>query len=123
MRTRLLIVLHADHAMPKLQIARAVGCSRQTVHRVIERFIELGEAGLVDRPEDNGDRKIDTGYVSMLKLMLEGGPRDFGHRRPTWTHRLLIDVADRYTGIRISRRSMGRLLRQLRVRRGRCTQT
>lgn len=119
LRTRLLIVLHADQAMPKLQIARALHCSRQTVYRVIDRFNEMGEAGLVDRREDNGDRKIDTGYVSILKWILECRPGDFGHRRPTWTHRLLITVAERLAGIRISRRSMGRLLRQLRVRRGR----
>jgi transposase len=74
---------------------------------------------LIDRREDNGQRKADTGYVSMLKWILEYTPQDFGYRRPTWTHRLLIDAVARFTGIRISRRTMGRLLRALGVRRGR----
>ena len=119
LRIRYLIVLHADRAMPKSAIAVAVGCSRQTVDRVINRYLDVGEAGLIDRREDNGDRKADTIYVSMLKGILGCSPQDFGYRRPTWTHRLLIDAVARFTGIRISRRTMGRLLRVLGVRRGR----
>jgi transposase len=119
MRTRYLIVLHADQAVPKAQIARVLGCSRQTVDRVINRYKALGDAGLMDRREDNGQRKADTSYASALKRILELSPSDFGYRRPTWTHRLLIDAAVEFTGIRISRRTMGRVLRQLGVRRGR----
>jgi transposase len=96
--------------MAKSAIARALGCSRQTVDRVIRRYRGLGEAGLMDRREDNGSRKVDTFYISILQGILNRGPQDFGYRRPTWTHRLLIDVARQATGIRISRRTMGRLL-------------
>src|SRR2546430_8479288 len=56
-RTRYLIVLHADRSVPKAQIARALGCCRQTVDRVIDRYNELGEAGLLDRREGNGQRR------------------------------------------------------------------
>jgi transposase len=35
------------------------------------------------------------------------------HRRPTWTQPLLIETARRYTGVRVSRRTMGRLLKAL----------
>jgi transposase len=118
-RVRYLIVLHADRSMPKTQIARVLGCSRQTVGRVIDRYDELGEAGLVDRREDNGDRRVTKLYISTLKWILESSPPAFFHRRPTWTHQLLIETAADYTGIRISRRTMGRVLRTLKVRRGR----
>ena len=118
-RVRYLIVLDADQSMPKSQIARAVGCCRQTVDRVINRYYELGEAGLLDRREDNGEAKVTTHYLSTLKWILESSPQAFFHRRPTWTHRLLIDTAADYTGIRISKRTMGRVLRELKVRRGR----
>ena len=118
-RVRYLIVLDADQAMPKAQIARAVGCSRQTVDRIVNRYNEMGEAGLVDRREDNGDRKVSKHYISMLKWILESSPRAFFHRRPTWTHPLLIDTVADYTGIRISRRTLGRVLQKLKVRRGR----
>jgi transposase len=105
--------------MPKSRIARAVRCCRQTVDRVINRYHELGEAGLVDRREDNGQQKVTTDYLSMLKWILESSPQAFFHRRPTWTHQLLIDTAAGYTGIRISKRTMGRVLAELKVRRGR----
>ena len=119
MRMRYLIVLHADRAVPKAQIARMLACCRQTVDRVINRFAEFGQAGLVDRREDNGERKADKHYLSTLKWILESSPPDFGHRRPTWTHRLLIDTVASYAGVRISPRTMGRVLKLLRVRRGR----
>lgn len=118
-RIRFLIVLHADRAMPKAQIAKALGCSRQTVHQVIGRYKELGEAGLLDRREDNGDRRVSKPYLSTLKWILESSPPAFFHRRPTWTHQLLIDTAESYTGVGISRRTMGRVLKKLKVRRGR----
>ncbi len=118
-RVRYLIVLHADRTMSKAQIARAVGCCRQTVDRVINRYHELGEAGLLDRREDNGEAKVTTHYLSTLKWILESSPQAFFHRRPTWTHQLLIDTAADYTGIRISKRTMGRVLKELKVRRGR----
>src|SRR6266536_3657157 len=118
-RVRYLIVLNADQSIPKSQIACALGCCRQTVNRVINRYHELGEAGLMDRREDNGEQKVTTHYLSTLKWILESSPQAFFHRRPTWTHQLLIDTAADYTGIRISKRTMGRVLKELTVRRGR----
>jgi transposase len=118
LRIRYLIVLHADEAMPKSHIAKAVGCSRQNVALVIDRYLEMGEAGLIDRREDNGNRKAGKHYLWMLKWILESSPPDFGHRRPTWTQGLLIETARRFTGVKISRRTMGRRLKQLGVRRG-----
>lgn len=118
-RLRYLIVLQADRGVPKAQIARALGCCRQSVDRVIKRYNELGEAGLLDRREDNGQRKVTTHYISILKWILESSPQAFSHRRPTWTQRLLIETAASYTNVRISRRTMGRLLKELKVRRGR----
>ena len=118
-RRRYLIVLHADRAMPKTQIARALGCSRQTVDRVIDRYNALGLAGLIDRREDNGEHKIDKHYLSTLAWVLESRASDFFHFRPTWTQQLLIDTAWRYTGVKVSRRTMGRALKMLKVRRGR----
>src|SRR5262245_7821306 len=114
-RARYLIVLQADQGVPKTRIAEALGCCRQTVDRVINRCKELGEAGLLDRREDNGQQKVTTTYLSILKMILESSPQAFSHRRPTWTQRLLIETAAAYTGIRISRRTMGRVLKQLRV--------
>ena len=118
-RTRCQIVLRADEGWGDGRIAEALDCSRSHVGRTIMRFAAEGLAGLVDRREDNGSRKADETYVAAVRQILRGRPRDFGHRRTTWSKRLLILQAQRQTGVRVSKTTMGRVLRTLRARRGR----
>ena len=118
-RTRCLIVLRASDGWKPGQIAKALDCSRSHVHRTLGRFEAFGLAGLIDRREDNGRRKADERYVQTVRRILHQRPRDFGHRRPTWTKRLLIETAARQTQVLVSRTTMGRVLRTLRARRGR----
>ena len=51
--------------------------------------------------------------------MVPGSPRQHGYRRPTWTQELLILVLHKRTGIRISRTTMSRVLKRLKIRLGR----
>ena len=118
-RVRYLIVLRADRGHSGRRIARELGCCGATVSRTLSRYDALGEAGLLDRREDNGRAKADDLYARTVAWILEGTPQDFLHRRPTWTRRLLIDTARRYTGVTVSLTTMGRLLKRLKVRRGR----
>lgn len=118
-RTRYRIVLRADQGHSGKRIARELGCCDATVSRVLARYEALGEAGLVDRREDNGSPKVDEAYAQTALWILEHTPQEHGHRRPTWTQPLLIETARRYTGVTVSRRTMGRLLKALNVRRGR----
>jgi transposase len=116
---RYLIVLRADRGHSGKRIARELGCCCATVSRTIRRYQSLGEAGLIDRREDNGRAKADDLYAQTAAWILESSPQDFSHRRPTWTKRLLIATAKAYTGITVSLTTMGRLLKRLKVRRGR----
>ncbi len=118
-RVRYLIVLRADRGHSGKRIARELGCCGATVSRTLGRYETLGEAGLIDRREDNGQAKADELYGQTVAWILEGSPREFFHRRPTWTRRLLIDTAKTYAGVTVSLTTMGRLLRRLKVRRGR----
>ena len=118
-RVRYLIVLRADRGHSGRRIARELGCCCATVSRTLARYEALGEAGLVDRREDNGQAKADDPYARTVAWILESTPRDFFHRRPTWTRRLLIDTARAYTGVTVSPTTMGRLLKRMKVRRGR----
>jgi transposase len=118
-RVRYQIVLRADRGHSGRRIARELGCCGATVSRTLTRYEVFGEAGLLDRREDNGCRKVDDSYVQTLVWILRFTPRDFGHRRPTWTQALLIETMRRYTGVGVSRRTMGRWLATLKVRRGR----
>lgn len=118
-RVRYRIVLLSDQGWSGKRIAKALGCSPSTVSRALSRWECYGQAGLLDRREDNGQTKADALYAQTVAWILESTPQDFFHRRPTWTRRLLIETARRYTGVTVSPTTMGRLLKKLKVRRGR----
>ena len=119
-RIRYRIVLLSDQGWSGTRIAKALGCAPSTVSRTLSRWLCYGEAGLIDRREDNGEVKADDLYARTVAWILESTPQAFFHRRPTWTRRLLIDTARRYTGgVTVSVTTMGRVLKKLKARRGR----
>jgi transposase len=119
LRTRYLIVVHAAEGQSGRRIAAALRCSNAHVSRTLDRWAALGEAGLIDRREDNGCAKADDAYVALVRWILAGTPQDHFHRRPTWTKRMLIDTAQTYGGARVSKTTMGRVLKRIGARRGR----
>lgn len=119
LRTRYLIIAHSARGHGRREIARMLGCCESTVTRVRQRFLDNGEAGLIDRREDNGSPKVDERFMQKLAHVLSFCSWHWGHRRPTWTQPLLTETMAELTGIRISLRTMGRLLKLLGVRRGR----
>lgn len=113
------IVLRGAKGWSSRRIAEAVGCSRSWVSRVLVRFGEDGEAGLLDRREDNGESKVDADYLQRLYEVLEKQPTDYGYSRPTWTRELLVQVMKQETGIAIHVSTMSRALKRIGARRGR----
>jgi transposase len=94
-------------------IAQGGLCAKSQVYRVAERFITKALAGLADRREDNGARKLTRVYESELLRLVEQSPQKFGYRRPTWTQELLILVLAERLAIAISVSAMSRLLGRL----------
>lgn len=119
LRTRYMILVHSARGLGRAAVAERLGCSEATVRRARQRYQSAGESGLYDRREDNGDRKVDDDYIEALRQVLQSRAREYGHRRPTWTLRLLIETLGELTGVLISRSTMSRLLRALGARRGR----
>jgi transposase len=114
-----MIVLHTAAGKSQRQISEALGCCAATVKRTRARWRSDGEAGLIDRREDHSAAaKVDEAYAARLLDVLKGSPRDYGHRRPTWTQELLIQVMAQLGYPPISRTTMGRLLHKLGCRRG-----
>lgn len=113
------IILHAGKGRSSRTIAEAVGCSRSWVSRAIRRFVDYGEAGLMDRREDNGTLKLDEWYLGQLLEVVSRRPTDFGQRRPTWTRELLVKVMTRLSSIRVHPGTMSRALKQIGARWGR----
>ena len=116
---RIQIVLHAAKGRESRTIAEALGCHRSWVSRVVQRFREEGRAGVLDRREDNGQAKLNEEYLGQLYDVVSRGPPDYGHRRPTWTRELLVEVMTDLTGIRIHVGTMSRALKAIGARRGR----
>lgn len=119
LRTRYMIVFHTAAGKTQKQIAAELGTSVTTVKRTRIRWRDGGAAALIDRREDNGvSAKADESYAAVLLRVLEGTPQDHGHRRPTWTQELMIQVMCQQGCQTISRTTMGRLLSKLHIRRG-----
>lgn len=110
MRCRCKVVLALVQGTTPTMIARGGLCAKSQVYRIAQRFITEGLAGLADRREDNGERKITRVYECELLRLIEESPREFGYRRPTWTQELLILVLAERTDVAISISAMSRLL-------------
>jgi transposase len=114
-----LIVLNLAEGRSALDTAKSLGVSRSTVYRVAERYREFGEAGLIDRREENGDGKLDECYLSTLWEVVASSPWEYGWKRPTWTREMLLATMEEETGIRVHVSTMSRALSLIGARRGR----
>jgi transposase len=86
------------------------------VYKVAHSFLENHEGAFADRREDNGETVVTKEVQRLVWIMIAETPRKFGQRRPTWTLELLSLVMKKRTGLRISRTTLCRLLRRLRIR-------
>jgi transposase len=100
-------------------IAEVLQCSQSLVYKVARRFLQQEEAAFADRREENGTMVVSEDVQKLVWAMVAETPRQFGHRRPTWTLELLVLVLKQRTGLRLSRSTMSRLLRRLKIRLGR----
>jgi transposase len=119
LRVRYLIICNLLHGRSVSETAAVVSVDRRTVYRVAERFREMGEAGLLDRREDNGETKLEERYLAWLYKVVKSSPEDHGWRRPTWTREMLVETLVRKTGIRVHVSTMSRALKMIGARRGR----
>lgn len=118
-RTHYLIIVNLLNGRTAQDTAAALWIGRATVYRVAKRFREDGEAGLVDRREENGNRKLDESYLAKLNEVVAYVPQDYGWRRPTWTRELLAETMWWETGTRIHASTMSTALKIISARRGR----
>lgn len=109
-RTRIRIVLHYANGWGCDRIAAALGCAPSHAIRVAERFLEGGEDALVDARVENGEAKVDEDALEALREIIDKQPEDFGWARSTWSRELLRKTLLREVGLRVSERTVGRML-------------
>ena len=77
-------------------IARALGCSDQTVRNALRAFDARGVAALREgssRPHTRSIAAFDADAAERLRALLHRSPRDFGHATSLWTLDLAAEVA------------------------------
>ena len=119
LKVRYLIVVNLVSGRLPRDTAKAVGVSISTVYRVAGRFRQHGEAGVVDRREENGENKLDEKYLATLYDLVASSPQDHGWKRPTWTRESLVETMRKKTGVKIHVATMSRALKLIGARRGR----
>jgi transposase len=118
-KTRLLIIINLLDGRSAAETAKVLQVGRSTVYDVAKRFREAGEAGLIDRREENGTRKLDERYLATLYEVVRSSPAEHGWPRPTWTREMLVQTLRRQTGVRIHVARMSVALKIIGARRGR----
>ena len=118
-RIRYLIIINLLNGRSAADTACALGVGRSTVYDVAKRFRQHGEVGLVDRREENGQRKLDEAYLATLYKVVAASPPDYGWRRPTWTREMLVKTMVQKTGTRIHVSTMSAALKMISARLGR----
>lgn len=118
-RLRLKIVLLRARGWVYRGIAESQQCSRSTVHRTVRRWQRLGEAGLVDQRQDNGNPKVDDDYREALRQVLGHTAPEYGWTRPTWSRESLVITMKVLQGVKVGLTTMGRALKSIGARLGR----
>ena len=72
------IVLLTAKRHKRASVAQSVGCSVSWVNRIVARYRDCGIAGLLDRREDNGQRKLEEWFLAILYDVVDGSPQDYG---------------------------------------------
>jgi len=119
LRSRYLVIINLANGRSAELTATAVQVARSTVYRIARRFRVAGEAGLIDRREENGTRKLNEQYLQTLYNVVASSPEQHGWPRPTWTRELLVRTLRTLTDIRIHVTTMSRALGLIGARRGR----
>jgi transposase len=119
LRVRYLIIINLLNGRSARKTAEVLRVHLTTVYRVVKRFREQEEWGLLDHRTDNGTTKVDERYLDVLYRVVRSSPDQYGWRRPTWTREMLVETLRRETGQRIHVATMSRALAAVQARRGR----
>src|SRR2546423_13033928 len=97
LKPRSLIIVTRVNGRSAATTAEVLKVGRSTVYAVAQRFRTAGEAGVVDRREENGPRKLGARYPGTLYEVVRSDPPDHGWRRPRWTRATPVPTPRRET--------------------------
>lgn len=93
-RSQMVLMSAEEHLKPQ-EIAQRLGCSDQTVRKVLHTFVQDGmeciKAKKRGRPEP--ERAFDAAGEAVLLEVLKQSPRQYGYESSLWTLELLAKVS------------------------------
>lgn len=99
-----------DDRLPVMEVARAYGTDRTTLHRWLVRFEAEGHAGLRRRPVSGRPRKLAQLDPEALTSMVMSPASTFGFETDFWTTPRLIQVIRKEFGVILSKQTVMRRL-------------
>ena len=113
-------LLELDSGGKAKAIAEHLGVGRSTVYDWANRFRkrqnEPVPERLRDRPRPGRPAHKRQKVKEVIPTLLESDPRTFGYRYPVWTTPLLQHHFEREHGLKVSRKTIRRALRELKYR-------
>ena len=106
LRHRVQIVLMAHRGRPHGDIATDLGCSRSSVQRWLNAYLERGLDGLTPRKATGARPKLTPDLAPVIRQWVIDGPAKQGLDRANWTYPELADHLYKTKGIRVGKSAM-----------------
>ena len=101
---------HERHTAP--EIAKMLGCSRQTVLNQIHRYEQEGILGLEDKPRSGARAKADANYITQLKKAIASEPPELGCRFSVWSVERLQKYLYNQTEVQLAPKYLSELMKK-----------
>lgn len=106
LRHRVQLVLMAHRGRPHGDIAADLGCSRSSVQRWLNTYLDRGLDGLTPRKAKGAKPKLTADLAPVIRQWVIDGPAKQGLDRANWTYPELADHLLKTRGIRIGKSAM-----------------
>jgi len=111
-RVRAIMIRLSNGRHTASEIAKMLGCSRQTVLNQIHRYEQEGILGLEDKPRSGARAKADANYISQLTKAIASEPPELGYRFSVWSVERLQKHLYQQTGIELAPRYLNELMKK-----------
>ena len=111
-RVRAIIIRLSHERRTAPEIAKMLGCSRQTALNRIYRYEQEGILGLEDKPRSGARVKADANYITQLKEAIASEPPDLGYRFSVWSVERLHKHLHKQTGVELVPKYLNELMKK-----------
>lgn len=94
------------------EVAEIMMVTAVTINGWWQRYQTKGLEGLANKKAKSYQRKITPMYLKLLEESLEQEPEEYGYEQAIWTQESLRDHLEKETGIRLSVKWVGKLMKK-----------